>query len=67
MHRAVESVFPCRVGLGQLKNLITDVLDGKANIRTLTEIQETAKSIMNLQTVRLAGGSQHGIQRSHWI
>ena len=30
---------PCRVGLGQLKNLITDVLDGKATIRTLTEIQ----------------------------
>ena len=26
---------PCRVGLGQLKNLITDVLDGKATIRTL--------------------------------
>ena len=37
---------PCRVGLGQLKNLIPDVLDGKATIRTLTEIQETAKSIM---------------------
>ena len=37
---------PCRVGLGQLKNLITDVLDGKATIRTLTEIRETAKSIM---------------------
>lgn len=37
---------PCRVGLGQLKNLITDVLDGKATIRTLTEIHETAKSIM---------------------
>ena len=37
---------PCRVGLGQLKNLIADVLDGKATIRTLTEIHETAKSIM---------------------
>ena len=37
---------PCRVGLGQLKNLITDVLDGKATIRTLTAIEETAKSIM---------------------
>ena len=22
---------PCRIGLGQLKNLITDVLDGKAS------------------------------------
>lgn len=37
---------PCRVGLGQLKNLITDVLDGKATIRTLTAIRETAQSIM---------------------
>lgn len=37
---------PCRVGLGQLKNLITDVLDGKATIRTLTAIEEAAKSIM---------------------
>lgn len=37
---------PCRVGLGQLKNLITDVLDGKANIKTLTAIRETAQSIM---------------------
>lgn len=45
---------PCRVGLGQLKNLITDVLDGKATIRTLTEIQETAKPFRNLQIVRLA-------------
>lgn len=37
---------PCRVGLGQLKNLITDVLDGKADITTLTLIRETAQSIM---------------------
>lgn len=38
--------IPCRVGLGQLKNLITDVLDGKADITTLTLIRETAQSIM---------------------
>ncbi len=37
---------PCRVGLGQLKNLITDVLDGKADLKTLALIQETAQSIM---------------------
>ena len=37
---------PCRVGLGQLKNLLTDVLDGKADVRTLTVIRETAQSIM---------------------
>ena len=38
--------IPCRVGLGQLKNLITDVLDGKADITTLRLIRETAQSIM---------------------
>ena len=46
MHESCGKCVPCRVGLGQLKNLITDVLDGKATIRTLTEIHETAKSIM---------------------
>lgn len=38
---------PCRVGLGQLKNLITDVLDGNATIDTLKIIEDTSLSIMN--------------------
>ncbi len=37
---------PCRVGLGQLKKLISDVLDGKATMETLDLIGETATSIM---------------------
>ncbi|WP_395151120.1 NAD(P)-binding protein [uncultured Allofournierella sp.] len=37
---------PCRVGLLQLKHLITDVLNGKATMDTLTLMEETAKSIM---------------------
>jgi len=37
---------PCRIGLGQLKELITDVLDGKASMKTLDMIEETALSIM---------------------
>lgn len=36
---------PCRIGLKQLINLITDVLEGTATIYTLKEIEETAKSI----------------------
>ena len=36
---------PCRVGLGQLKNLMTDVLDGKATMKTLEIIEETAEII----------------------
>ena len=37
---------PCRVGLGQLKKLISDVLDGKATMETLDLMKETATSIM---------------------
>ena len=37
---------PCRVGLGQLNNLIKDVLDGKATMETLEIMEETALSIM---------------------
>lgn len=37
---------PCRVGLGQLKKLSSDVLDGSATMETLDLMEETAKSIM---------------------
>jgi len=37
---------PCRIGLGQLNNLITDVLDGKAELKTLDLMEDTALSIM---------------------
>ena len=37
---------PCRVGLLQLKHLLTDVLNGDATMETLDLIEETSKSIM---------------------
>lgn len=37
---------PCRVGLGQLKAMITDVLEGRATLAVLDEIKETAECIM---------------------
>lgn len=37
---------PCRVGLGQLKNMITDVLDGNATMETLDIMQDTAINII---------------------
>lgn len=37
---------PCRIGLGQLRNFIEDVLDGKATMETLDIMEETALSIM---------------------
>ena len=38
---------PCRIGLGQLSKLITQVLDGTATMETLTIIEKTARSIVN--------------------
>lgn len=37
---------PCRVGLSQLKAMITDVLEGRATLTILDEIRETAECIM---------------------
>lgn len=36
---------PCRVGLGQLQNLLEDVLDGRATMDTLSLIRETAANV----------------------
>ena len=36
---------PCRIGLGQLENLINKVLDGEADEATLKVIEETAEGI----------------------
>ena len=36
---------PCRIGLGQLQNLLEDVLDGRADLKTLDLIEETANHI----------------------
>lgn len=38
---------PCRIGLSQLGNMITDVLDGKATMHTLDVMEELAFSIMD--------------------
>ena len=37
---------PCRVGLRQLKKMISDVLNGRASMEILDEMKETALSIM---------------------
>lgn len=38
---------PCRVGLGQLQKLMESVLDGKATMKTLQLIEDTANNIMD--------------------
>lgn len=36
---------PCRIGLGQLGNLLDDVLDGRATLETINLIEKTARTI----------------------
>lgn len=38
---------PCRIGLWQLKNMLTDVMNGEATMDTLDEIEDLAKSIID--------------------
>ncbi len=38
---------PCRVGLGQLSNLMEKVLDGTATMRTLEILEQTAQTIVD--------------------
>lgn len=39
--------IPCRVGLSQLQNMMEDVLEGRATLKTLDLMEETARNIMN--------------------
>ena len=39
--------MPCRIGLGQLTKLISQVLDGTANMDTVRIIEKTARSIVD--------------------
>ena len=43
--RSCGKCTPCRVGLGKLEKLINDVLDGKASMSALDDIERTADSI----------------------
>ena len=38
---------PCRIGLGQLANMLTDVLDGRADVDMIDLIEKTARVIKN--------------------
>ena len=38
---------PCRIGLGQLSNMLQEVLDGQPDTRILHRIEETARTIVD--------------------
>lgn len=38
---------PCRIGLGQLSDMLREVLDGQPDIRILHRIQQTAQTIVD--------------------
>ena len=55
---------PCRVGLLQLKHLITDVLNGKATMETLDLMQKTARSIMETADCAIGYEAAHMVYKS---
>ncbi len=55
---------PCRVGLLQLKHLLTDVLNGNATMETLDLIEDTAKSIMETADCAIGYEAAHMVYRS---
>lgn len=52
---------PCRVGLWQLKNMLTDVLNGEATLDLLDLMEETALSIMQSADCAI------GIEAAHMV
>ena len=53
---------PCRIGLLQLKHLITDVLNGKATMETLTLMEDTAPFHYGIRRLcHRPRGSPHGL------
>lgn len=55
---------PCRIGLLQLKNLLSDVLNGNANIETIKFIEETAKSIEETADCAIGYEAAHMVYKS---
>ena len=55
---------PCRVGLWQLKNLLTDVLNGEATMQTLDEMMELATSIMESADCPIGYEAAHMVYKS---
>lgn len=55
---------PCRIGLLQLKHLITDVLNGNATMETLTLMEETALSIMHSADCAIGYEAAHMVYKS---
>lgn len=54
---------PCRIGLLQLKHLITDVLNGKATMDTLDLMERTALSIMETADCAIGYEAAHMVYK----
>jgi NADPH-dependent glutamate synthase beta subunit-like oxidoreductase len=55
---------PCRIGLWQLKNLLTDVLNGEATLETLDLLEELAVSIMDSADCAIGYEAAHMVYKS---
>ena len=63
---------PCRVGLGQLADMMEQVLDGTATMETLALIEKTAETIVNtadcaigIDAARIALDGLHGFREDY--
>lgn len=57
---------PCRVGLWQLKNLLTDVMNGDATMETLDLMEELSVSIMEGADCAIGYEAAHMVYKSLW-
>lgn len=55
---------PCRVGLWQLKNLLTDVMNGDATMETLDLMEELSVSIMEGADCAIGYEAAHMVYKS---
>lgn len=55
-------MYTCRIGLGQLENLLEQVLDGEADEETLILMEKTARAIeITAGLCHWAGSGQDGV------
>lgn len=55
---------PCRIGLWQLKNLLTDVMNGDATMESLTLLEELSLSIMEAADCAIGYEAAHMVYKS---
>lgn len=53
---------PCRIGLGQVSNLLSQIMDGRANEQTLETLKELVKTIEDTADCAIGTGAAKWFQ-----